>query len=176
MKKIFLIAIILFAFKFGVAEECRYCIPENSNISCQEVENTIKLVNKIRAEVGTAPLKWDCKLAEDSQRWAEYLASKETLAHSQTNGKYGENLYFFWSSNGDIASLEDAIKSWYAEKKYFIYGSPNWCKAGKVCGHYTQLVWKDTKAIGCGKAYKNNATYVVCRFYPAGNWLGKQPY
>jgi len=176
MKKILLIVVLLFTFKYGVADECQYCIPENSNITCQEVDSGLKLINKIRAEVGVEPLKWDCNLAKESQKWAEYLASNGIFKHSKTEGKYGENLYFSWASNGDTASLEDAIKSWYSEKKDFIYGSPNWCKAGKVCGHYTQLVWKDTKAIGCGKAIKNNATYIVCRFYPAGNWIGKQPY
>ena len=41
-------------------------------------------------------------------------------------------------------------------------------------GHFTQIVWKDTKTIGFGKAISKNkagliCTYVVARYKPAGN-------
>ena len=159
------------------AGECKYCIPKNSNISCDEIEKALKLVNKIRAEVNVPPVEWDCSLSEGSQKWAEKLAKSGQLFHSNPEGKYGENLYMYMSFGmAPNATLKDAIISWYSEKKNFIYGKSGWCKEGTVCGHYTQLIWKDTKKIGCGKAVNGNEIYIVCRFYPAGNWIGKQPY
>jgi len=168
-------SLLLAVYNLSFGEGCKYCIPENSNISCEEIDRALKRVNQIRAEVGTPPLKWDCNLAKESQKWAEILASQGRLKHSSPNN-YGENLYFYWNSGGKVASLEDAVNSWYSEKAYFVYGAKNWCKPGKICGHYTQLIWKDTTHMGCGKAFKNNSTYVVCRFTPQGNLLGKQPY
>ena len=35
-------------------------------------------------------------------------------------------------------------------------------------GHFTQIVWKDTKKVGCGVA----GSFAVCRYQPAGNFLG----
>ncbi len=175
MRVLIFFLIFLFVSHFSFAEECKYCIPKGSNMSCKEIENALNLINKIRAEVGVPPLKWDCKLAKGSQRWSEYLAEKGVLQHS--SGNYGENLYYSWTSYGAVATLSDAIKSWYSEKKYFVYGKSDWCKGGFFnCGHYTQLIWKDTKYIGCGKTTKDNKTFIVCRFYPAGNVIGKQPY
>ena len=45
-------------------------------------------------------------------------------------------------------------------------------------GHFTQVVWKGTKEIGLGRASntKDNGmvcTYVVGRYRPAGNFMGK---
>ncbi len=161
---------------FAENEKCEYCIPNGSNITCKEIKEALDLINnKIRAEVKVPPLSWDCSLAEGSQKWAEKLTDLGYLEHSK-NRDYGENLYMFYSSYGAIPSLKNAILSWYSEKKDFVYGEKYWCKTGKICGHYTQLVWDDTKKIGCGRAKKDNKVFIVCRFYPAGNWIGKQPY
>lgn len=42
------------------------------------------------------------------------------------------------------------------------------------CGHFTQVVWKDSKEIGAGRAKSKNGTvYIVCRYSPAGNNMNK---
>lgn len=39
-------------------------------------------------------------------------------------------------------------------------------------GHFTQVVWKDTKELGMARAKsKNGSVYVVARYRPAGNNL-----
>ena len=51
-------------------------------------------------------------------------------------------------------------------------------KDGEVNGHFTQVVWKFSKQIGCaysvGKFMTyNNAYYVCCDYFPAGNYQGQ---
>ncbi|MDO9190699.1 MAG: CAP domain-containing protein [Sulfurimicrobium sp.] len=46
-----------------------------------------------------------------------------------------------------------------------------------MCGHYTQLVWKKTTAVGCGMAVCGSRDQIwVCQYSPAGNWAGQKPY
>lgn len=41
-------------------------------------------------------------------------------------------------------------------------------------GHFTQVVWKDTKELGIAKATgKKGGTYVVANYNPSGNFIGK---
>ncbi len=60
--------------------------------------------------------------------------------------------------------------------------SSNSCAAGKQCGHYTQLVWRDTERVGCGVANCNNVdgfgagNLWVCNYDPPGNYVGERPY
>ena len=147
------------------------CCSFAGSLSCDEINQVLARVNAIRDEVGVPHLSWDCSLAEGSQSWAVELSKKGTLEHSR--GNYGENLY--WSSTSN-STVIDGVNAWYAEKPNFVYGKSDWCKNGTVCGHYTQLIWEDTKYIGCGIVRGSGGTYVVCRFYPPGNVIGQQPY
>lgn len=49
----------------------------------------------------------------------------------------------------------------------------------KETGHFTQLVWKNTTSVGCGRTECNGdggnkapGWYVVCEYYPPGNVVG----
>jgi pathogenesis-related protein 1 len=69
-----------------------------------------------------------------------------------------------------------AIDSWGSEKENYSYAT-NSCAAGKVCGHYTQIIWESTTEIGCGTAVCADNTQIwVCNYSPAGNFVGKKPY
>ena len=43
------------------------------------------------------------------------------------------------------------------------------------CGHFTQVVWKSSRQLGVGKAKSFDArqVFVVCMYYPAGNYVGR---
>jgi pathogenesis-related protein 1 len=135
--------------------------------------------NSVRAQVGVAPITYSAEVAASAQRWANHLKSTNNCRLTHSNGSNGENLYWAGAwSNGpaqDIHSV-DPVNAWAAEKRDYNY-SRNECTAGRVCGHYTQLVWKNSTQVGCGMATcSNNDQVWVCQYAPAGNWVGHKPY
>lgn len=41
-------------------------------------------------------------------------------------------------------------------------------------GHFTQLVWKDTTTVGCGRRLcGTRGWYLVCEYWPRGNVVGE---
>ncbi len=48
----------------------------------------------------------------------------------------------------------------------------------KVCGHFTEVIWKTTQYVGCGLAVvaASQEGYLVCDYYPLGNVPGYKPY
>ena len=80
-----------------------------------------------------------------------------------------ENLYFCYASWGICVTGKDASQSWYNEVSQYDFKNPGF-KSGT--GHFTQLVWKGSKQIGCGAACNsNNKCYLTCNYYPPGNYL-----
>ena len=104
------------------------------------------------------------KLENIAQAYSEHLASIDQMIHSH-NG-YGENLFYCGGMEPTGASVS---KNWYGENKNHNF-SGDWKKG---TGHFTQMVWKETKEVGFGK-YKNKKgqTFVVANYYPAGNVMG----
>ena len=43
-------------------------------------------------------------------------------------------------------------------------------------GHYTAMVWGDTREVGCGTASGGGVNFVVCRYNPPGNFVGEVPF
>ena len=119
--------------------------------------------NRIRSIYQAKPLSWDTKLATSAQSWAARCKFDHDY---KTN--YGENL--MWGSSNITRALYDAPRLWAAESKYYNYSAPSY-------SHFTQMVWKSTTQIGC--AYKlcanSTRTFVVCRYYKAGNVGGQFP-
>lgn len=151
-----------------------------SRISWMDAQSVLDHHNKVRKEVGVNQLVWDTSLSAYAQRWANYLAESENckLIHRSDNyreGKlYGENLY--WGSSAVYYSPLSASESWYSEKKLYEYkriDDSNWSKVG----HYTQMVWRNTVAVGVGVATcASGGIIVVANYFPPGNYLGEFPY
>lgn len=127
--------------------------------------------NKCRAKHGVKPLRLNQKICEYSQKWAEKLASSELLEHSGSH-QYGENLYYCWHSDPRIVMKgNEPVESWYSEVKTHKYGGK---PRTNETGHFTQVVWKDTKELGVGVAKsKSGKVFVVTNYSPPGNFIGK---
>ncbi|KAK2987450.1 hypothetical protein RJ640_018587 [Escallonia rubra] len=85
---------------------------------------------------------------------------------------YGENLA---KGSGDFTG-KAAVDLWVGEKQYYDYNS-NSCASGKVCGHYTQVVWRKSARVGCARVRCNNGWwFITCNYDPPGNYVGQRPY
>jgi pathogenesis-related protein 1 len=125
--------------------------------------------NSIRHSVGVSPLTWSEELAARAQEWAQTLLESGQLSH-HPNSAYGENLFDITGAHAPAAQVVD---QWASESKNYDYNS-NRCNG--TCGHYTQIVWRDTKEVGCGVARGSQREVWVCEYNPPGNQNGKRPY
>ena len=137
----------------------------------QEAEEMLSRHNHWRAEVGVEPLEWSDDLAKSAAKWAKKLkADKCGFYHSDDS--YGENI---WKGTSGYYSITQVVDSWGEEIEDYNYKT-NKCKVGRACGHYTQIVWRDTKKVGCAQIECDGMTTWVCQYDPPGNWVGEKPY
>ncbi|CAA6657664.1 unnamed protein product [Spirodela intermedia] len=127
--------------------------------------------NTARSAVGVGPIAWNATLAAYAQNYANQRIADCQLVHS--GGPYGENL--FWGSGKEWTARE-AVQLWVDEKQYYNY-TTNTCATGKVCGHYTQVVWRNSSNLGCARVKCNSrAIFITCNYSPRGNMVGQRPY
>jgi hypothetical protein len=150
----------------------------NTSDKYSNFENDIlKFHNTARQTNGLEPLVWDKALQEKADAWAKFLTQENKgrctpMRHPGTNGgtqeelntyipgMMGQNLY---QANGmkiengiptpfDPSSPGDAVQKWYDECNLYKTPAPGATKPDNFLGvgHFTQLMWKDTKKVGCG--------------------------
>ncbi|MCH9813951.1 MAG: hypothetical protein K0U47_08425 [Epsilonproteobacteria bacterium] len=151
-----------------------------------EAQAVVDRHNEIRAKVFSgATLQWSDQVATDAQDTANTLVQRGVFDHlglEYANGPYGENLY---TSTLQNVSLTEAVDAWNLEAPFYDYAS-NSCSANSEnidgvrfdsCGHYTQIIWKETSYVGCAKAnYANGDILIVCKYKTPGNYIGQKPY
>lgn len=135
------------------------------------VQQMLNAHNSWRKRYNVPALTWSPQLAAYAQEWATKLLRENRFEHRK-NLSYGENLAW---AGGQQMSPERVVAMWGDEVKDYNYAS-NTCKAGKMCGHYTQIVWRNTKQVGCGMARGNGKEIWVCNYNPPGNYVGQKPY
>ncbi|KAJ9535101.1 hypothetical protein OSB04_un001821 [Centaurea solstitialis] len=127
--------------------------------------------NVVRAKHSLPLLVWNTRLANFAKWHANTRRGDCALTHSV--GDLGENI--FWGQ-GRRWKVSEAVGVWAVQEKYYD-SRHNACMLNKECLHYTQMVWKSTKYVGCAKTKCNSGdTYVVCEYYPHGNVIGQRPY
>ncbi|XP_075229267.1 uncharacterized protein LOC142328952 isoform X2 [Lycorma delicatula] len=126
--------------------------------------------NEYRRLHGVPELKLDRKLCRYSQEWADHLGKVKTTSH-RPNSDYGENIFFFWSSNPrERVHGRDPVDNWYKEIEKHTFGVE---PKTLISGHMTQVLWKTSQRLGVGVARNTDGqTYVVCNYDPAGNYVG----
>ena len=125
--------------------------------------------NARRAKHCAAPLRWSAEAAAVAQRWANGLAARGcVMQHS--NGKLGENLAMIM---GGTLTPEQVVAMWYDEVAQYDFSAPGF---SMQAGHFTQVVWRGTAAVGCGKAAcAGGGEMWVCNYDGPGNWEGQFP-
>lgn len=130
--------------------------------------------NAERAHMGMPPLRWSAQLSQDAQQWANSLASHGAFEHAQARDHTGENL---WMGSANWFSPEQMVGDFLAERRAFRPGRfPNVSNTGNWAdvGHYTQVIWPETQAVGCAIARGRGLDVLVCRYWPAGNVYGQR--
>ena len=129
--------------------------------------------NAVRAGVGVAPMVWDEALADLASGFVFDCA----FEHSSTAERsgvagfdyVGENLYL----SGYPPTGAQVSDAWASEEVSYNYVT-NTCTA--VCGHYTQMVWAESTALGCAIKECSGGWLVACEYGPGGNLVGERPY
>jgi len=134
-------------------------------------KESLEAHNDYRAKHGVSKLKLDSKLCSYAKDWADKLAKADSFEHRQ-NQELGENLFCCWSSDPKAKCPgKKPVDSWYSEINKYNFGTE---PTSTASGHFTQLVWKNTKKMGIAKAKtKNGKVIVVANYEPAGNWIGQ---
>jgi pathogenesis-related protein 1 len=121
--------------------------------------------NRARAKQCAPPLVWSRALAASAQKWADHLRAQNcALQHS--GGPHGENLAAGSQGFLDAAAV---VAMWNDEGRLYKKGGGFSMKTG----HFTQLVWKSTKEVGCGRAQCPGLEVWVCQYDPPGNVEGQ---
>ncbi len=134
--------------------------------------------NRERSALGIPPLRWDPELAVAARQWANRLAVTGGFHHAPENmaQPQGENL---WAGTRSAFAVEAMVDAWVREGRYFKPGAfPNNSVTGRVADvdHYTQVMWRDTRAVGCAIARGAREDVLVCRYSQAGNYIGERPF
>jgi len=131
--------------------------------------------NRERSAVRAPMLRWDAQLAASAAVYAAELARRGELVHSSRASRpgQGENL---WMGTAGAYSPEQMVQSWVNERRLFRPGTfPNVSTSGSWSdvGHYTQMIWRSTTAVGCAIQRSGRWDVLVCRYSPTGNVRGQ---
>lgn len=136
-------------------------------------EQLLTAHNLERERVGVPQLEWSARLANQAQDWADTLARSNRFEHAPDRSGAGENL---WMGTARRYSAKQMIGGFVEEVRYFHAGQfPNVSSTGSWhdVGHYTQLIWRGTKQVGCAVGQGQDNDILVCRYWPAGNVMGQ---
>lgn len=131
----------------------------------------------------TPPLAWDAQLAAKAQAYADSCPTQHSMRGSAfRRSSDGENIA--WGQQHAEAAGHD----WYEEvngqgpggtysKPPYDFGQTTFSREH---GHFTQVVWRETTAMGCGTKVCpelfsgwGDASVWVCQYNPGGNVGGK---
>lgn len=133
------------------------------------VSAILNSTNFFRSEHNATAATWNATIAAFA---AAYLENDTDCTFAHSGGPYGENIAIGCS---DAASCVDA---WGNERGEYDFSSPAFTE---TTGHFTQLVWKDSTTVGCGRrlctgsssSEKNTGWFLVCEYWPRGNIIGR---
>merc|ERR1711936_1125212 len=147
--------------------------------------------NQLRSGEGATDMTkmtWDPTLADMAQTFADRCEFAHSSNADRSNGDFsyiGENIYV----NTGSFNAWGVVQSWFDEKSDYDFDTQT-CQPNKMCGHYTQVVWAGSSALGCAVSFCENGITgwndrsgnphvgytVFCNYGPGGNYRGQDPF
>ena len=129
-----------------------------------------------------SPLLPDMTMSSLMTSYASTFTQACVYKHGGPNfGTYGQNVF---ASVGGIPTASGIVTAWASESRFYNYDTHT-CDVGRVCTHYTQVVWRKSVEVGCAvqKCFVNSPFsttapwyFAVCNYKPHGNYVGERPY
>ncbi|MED6171308.1 hypothetical protein PIB30_039573 [Stylosanthes scabra] len=142
--------------------------------------------NWVRSKYNLPPYTWDENLESIARKYLMERYDDCKVIHS--NYAYGENL--FWGRKLHWTP-SDVVYFWYTEKDWYDFekrtcspppppsSSPrHHNRPPKICGHFTQIIWRDSLRVGCGLQRcndRNAGMLIACEYDPPGNYANENP-
>ncbi|XP_057449459.1 STS14 protein-like [Lotus japonicus] len=171
MQPFFSLALALFLLSAEAATVLDSVVPQLS----AEAKEFLDAHNWARAEVGVEPLEWSEALAKDAGLFARY--QRDRLGCKLAN--FSHNKY---GSNQDLGGMgwtpSVAVQDWVNEKEFYSYRTNSCVAPSFPCWHYTQVVWRKSKQVGCAQltCVVDKLILTICFYDPPGNINGESPY
>lgn len=172
-----------------------------NELTTADIQAILSAHNGIRGKYGVGPLQWDNSLSDLAKQWADtcywgHWSSNQTKQALGTEyfpppRQMGENLSIWSDPASTSLAGQQGTQLWLNEEGEFDCNTGQ-CKPGGVCGHWTQMLWKDTQRVGCAlrtcpdgihpKSWPSsvaggkNLKYFVCEYDPPGNFTGQRPF
>ncbi len=190
-------------FLSSCASQATNPIPIKTEIQRDQPANALEQAvldrhNYYRQIASENSLFWNKSIAQNAYKWAKELQSQQCkMEHSSSamrsnidNIRYlGENLYAV-SANYPIEMnqeiLKEGVDGWYNEIANYQYDpngdfescpTRNNISQGQI-GHFTQLMWENTQALGCAAVQcdNNQKLLLVCQYGEGGNYIGQKAF
>ncbi|KAF4981473.1 hypothetical protein FZEAL_2716 [Fusarium zealandicum] len=118
--------------------------------------------NFYREEHNASTLTWNKTLEKFA---SDYLKDNDDCEFEHSGGPYGENLAIGY------LNVTSSVEAWGDERDKYDFDDAEF---DEETGHFTQMVWKDTTDVGCGKKLcGEKGWYLVCEYWPRGNVEGQ---
>jgi hypothetical protein len=153
----------------GIIEEFEK-LPKRLNLDPTSAR-ILDLHNLTRVGFGFAPMGWDRQLACQAISYGPTLAQYDRPVHSPRTGRETSRENLLQALRG--TPIDRMVGVWIAEQRDFVPGIfPNVSRTGDwmSVGHFTQMVWPTTSAVGCGvQRGIGKFDWLICRYAPPGN-------
>jgi hypothetical protein len=132
------------------------------------IREVVEAHNEARRRFALPPLEWDTALAEQALRC---IGENRNRRFRHCDSSFGENMY----GTTGIPEPARAVLSWMDEEA--LYDPVRARCEDFACGHFSQVVWSETRRVGCAVGPGERGwTNLICNYDPPGNfgYMGDQ--
>ena len=104
-------------------------------------------------------------MVQKKLKYAVETGEDPYITEKYNGEKVGQNKYYLVTLNEKL-EVDTIVDSWYYTKYSYNFKEPG-CENNKLAQDFVNLIWKNTKKVGCGYICKNKQCYALCAYYPS---------